>query len=113
MDNAGGMYMNPKNNEVYDEDGKPHEMKFGVIVINPEYPENFAAHLAHEWRHHWQVYHGWKYDGIGADVLDELEYDDAVYRYFTESYCEMDALRFQKKYSNIHDSWEELLFKYL
>ena len=113
MDNAGAMYMPPRNNEVYDEDGKPHDMKFGVIVINPDYPCYFEPHLAHEWRHHWQHFHGWKYDGIGKQILNELKYENAVYKYFTESYCEMDALRFQKKHSYISELWEELLYRHL
>ena len=105
---ASGRYYPPKNREMYDFNGKPYHMRYGVIVINPEY-DNIDSTIAHEWRHHWQHFHGIKFEISSLTMFKELEYNESLLKYFTESKTELDALRFEYKYAGIHDGWEEIL----
>ncbi len=113
--NVGGWYRPPDRSQIY-VDGHYYDSCFGIIVVNATQPEEFAGTIAHEWRHHWQAYHGWKFDGMsGASLIDLINsagYNKAIRKYFAESKSEMDALRFQYKYGGIYKAWEELLYDY-
>jgi len=114
LDKAGGKYYPPdKNHELYDPDGKPYHMRYGVIVINPEY-EPFQSTIAHEWRHHWQHYHGIEFK-ISPRVDDE-NYNETLLNYFTGSKTEWDAVRFQYEHVGFlgeYKEWEKLLYPVL
>ena len=102
LENAGGQYYSPNSDdELYDPDGKPYSMRYGVIVINPEYGP-YQSTIAHEWRHHWQHYNGFEFEISPTRLFDEFDYDTALLKYFTESNTEWDAVRFQYKYSTIY-----------
>lgn len=111
LESSAGQYMDPQPYEIYDMDGHPHDMNFGVIIINLNYTEEFESTLAHEWRHHWQLFHGFEYDGI--DKYKNNDYDKYIINYFTKSKAEMDALRFEVKNSKTHPYFEELLYDYI
>lgn len=115
LDKAGGKYYQPNNCELYDPDGKPYLMRYGVIVIDPEY-EPFQSTIAHEWRHHWQYYNGIKFDISPIDLFDNFDYDTALLKYFTESNTEQDAVRFQYKHVGFfgeYEEWEKSLYPVL
>lgn len=107
----GGQYMRPQYNEVYDDEGHPHDMKFGAIIISSLFPDNVAGTIAHEWRHHWQTFNGWKYDGIGWH--SKSNYYKEIYNYFTKSKSEMDALKFEHRHVGCFEPWEKMFYKHL
>ena len=110
----GGLYIDPEDCEYYDMDGHPIHAGNGLIIVDTTYPEDVESTISHEWRHHWQLFNGFKYDGIGwEDGLDGDDYDIRLKKYFTHSRAEMDALKFQYKHSFICPHWEEILFDYL
>jgi len=109
-----GMYIHPEECEYYDTDGHPFYAGNGLIIVDTRYPEDVESTIAHEWRHHWQLFNGFKLEASDWDVeIDDNDYNDHLIKYFTSSKFEMDALRFQYKYSFIDPSWEELLYQYL
>jgi len=111
MDGCSGRYYSPEKYELYDPDGKPYLMRYGVIVIDPKF-ENYASMiLAHEWRHHWQYYHGIEFE-ISPRVNNE-NYNETLLNYFTGSKTEWDAVRFEYKYSGIFPEWEKPLYPVL
>jgi len=98
----GGNYTSP--NEEY---------PFGLITINSSLDDiDIPATIAHEWRHHWQLFHGWTYDGYVWESGFEKNYEENIFDYFTTSECEMDALRFEYKHGKIPDMWEEMFYPY-
>lgn len=91
---VGGYYCRPDpTREVYDDDGIPHDCRNGLIVISTEF-EGDVATLAHEWRHHYQFYHGIELNSIGW-INDDRSYKEKIIEYFLSSTSEMDAFRFQ------------------
>ena len=117
LSDATGMYFSPDcDNVMFDADGYSYSMDYGVIVVSTlAKNEDIEGTIAHEWRHHWQQYNGFEYDESTITEYDEekMNYDEFAFQYFTTSKAELDALRFEYKYSNIPDQWEELLFKEL
>lgn len=105
---ASGKYYSPRNTEMFDLDGKPYHMRYGIIVINPRY-SNIATTIAHEWRHHWQHFHGIKFQISPLGVFSKMKFNEGLVSYFKSSRTERDALRFQYKHAGIHDGWEEIL----
>lgn len=110
---AGGRYYRPQKGWMFDGDMRPHSMKYGVIVVSPLCSDNVEATIAHEWRHHWQYFHGVKFDATPVNIFQTMAYEKALVKYFKSSRMEMDALRFQYKHSTIHEAWEELLFNFI
>jgi hypothetical protein len=108
-----GIYYSPRYNQIYDDDNRAYDMIYGTIVINSDYSNNFADIIAHEWRHHWQLFHGWKFDTFNSTKHVYEDYDNFIFDYFTKSKCEMDALRFELKYSDIYESWKSILYPYI
>jgi hypothetical protein len=111
-DGRAGSYYHPNpKNEIFDIDGKPHSMKYGVIVLNPKYINDYAEeHIAHEWRHHWQCFNGMEFEDGSYLPSKSSTYEQSLWDYFTGSKLEMDALRFQYKYAGVNDIWEETLY---
>jgi hypothetical protein len=110
LDGCAGKYYHPEKYELYDLDGKPYLMRYGVIVVNPEC-ELVQTTIAHEWRHHWQYYNGIEFE-ISPRV-DNEDYDKSLLKYFTGSKTEFDAIRFECKYTGIFPEWEKPLYSIL
>lgn len=96
LDGMGGFYHFPEPAEVLI--GETHyDATKGLIVVSTE-TEHPASIIAHEWRHHWQTFHGWTYDGIDwPEVETDDEYWPNVARYFAASKSELDALLFEHR----------------
>ena len=114
---VGGWYSSPEEGQEYI-DGCYYDKCFGIIAVDGNLPEkDHAGVIAHEWRHHWQICHGWKFDGMGEQnlfhLIDSVGYDTAILKFFSKSKAEMDALKFQYKYSGVYESWEYLVHDYL
>jgi len=110
---VSGRYYHPSlKNEIFDNDGKPYSMKYGVIAINSNYTDKNVVEgmIAHEWRHHWQYFNGVKMDVSPLDLFSKMNYKEALIKYFTTSKTEFDAIRFQYEHSFIYDVWEKILF---
>lgn len=70
----------------------------GIIVLNPIYHEGLAATTAHEWRHHWQYSHGYKFQDVDWFKLSKkYSYWLAIKKFFLASITEMDALLFEHR----------------
>ena len=102
--NVGGYYRHPEHGELF-VDNRFIPCDNGVIVVHQGAEET----IAHEWRHHWQYCSGYPYDGVGWKNTDD--YDKELRNYFASSIMELDAVRFQLKYSNAdyHDEWKRIL----
>jgi hypothetical protein len=110
LSSYSGYYVSPRAGEREIEGGF-YDLHFGLIVVSTLNPENVAATLAHEWRHHWQACNGWVYDGIGWHSQSPANYDRAIKEYFTRSRCEFDALRFEwrKARCEVNEYWRGIL----
>jgi len=120
LSGCSGSYYDPNTeNEIYTITGKPISMKYGVIVVGNKYDDNTKAGIiAHEWRHHMQYYRGIEYDEpkCKAHEIQDDSYDDMARKYFLTSTCEMDALRFEYKYTRfegLYKPWEELFYDFI
>lgn len=109
---ASGKYYTPRRSELFDLDGKPHDMRYGVIVINPKYNKTEST-IAHEWRHHWQHFHGIKFEISDLKTFGKIKFSQSLINYFRTSKTEKDALRFQYQHAGIHDGWEQILYPFL
>lgn len=95
---CSGFYLHPGKYEV-GIDGLHYDGCFGIIVVSTNAPCDIPSIMAHEWRHHWQKHRGIKYDGV--EWSDPLAATDvgawiaSTKRYFRQSWCEFDALRFE------------------
>lgn len=106
-----GEYFFPSRSELY-LGGRFYDRRHGVIVVSTIHPDYIPSIIAHEWRHHWQEFHGWHYDGIGWQHTNELSrYERNIRAYFTRSRCEADALRFELRRApcEVNDYWRGLL----
>jgi len=111
---ADGCYYHPREKlEIYDIDGKSYSMKYGVIAVNPKNYKNIEETIAHEWRHHMQYFNGIDFGKLSypLEIFNKLPYRKAIWEYFSESEIELDAIRFQYKYSTIFEVWESVLYK--
>ena len=84
----------------------------GVIFVSAEEPENIESILAHEWRHHWQLYHGNLPNKFSFNMsrFDDWEtYDVAIRDYFRSQPHEMDALMFQRRVAKLTPFTDETL----
>lgn len=114
----GGLHYSATRGGYYiDDNYKAHSLARGGIVvnINPIVLETISieATLAHEWRHQWQDYQGWKYDGIGLSENRDLksdEYHTHYMNYFNKSKSEMDALMFAYRMGTLFETYTEELF---
>jgi len=99
-----GLYLAPwKESQIVE--GVEFEPSNGTIIVG-EWGDRMPTEsiIAHEWRHHWQWWNGWDYDGIGWDVNGD--YDANIKDYFLRSKSEIDALRYEeKRASTEHGEW--------
>lgn len=94
----GGAYWSPEPCELLI-GGVYYPCDHGIIEVSTLDPDNSGSVIAHEWRHHWQVYHGWTLRGpMWESVQSGRPYEDAIAHYFTHSAKEADALKFQLRY---------------
>ncbi len=72
----------------------------GTILVDVRAgDEQAAATLAHEFRHHWQQWNGWRYDGVPWTPVASLPaWIAATQAFYRGSRCELDALRFQARH---------------
>lgn len=97
LPNASGCYYHQKTGETFVL-GRHVPLDKGLIVISTIHIRTLsdeAEVFSHEWRHHWQLLNGWKYDG--KPLQDWGDYDawaGNVARYFRTSRSERDALHF-------------------
>lgn len=90
----GGVYFSPWDKPQFDY-GLEVPPSNGTIVVSTRFiGDDFteAAVLAHEFRHHWQVWNGW--DLSGGYNIGGGDWDDEMRRYFSVPH-EFDALRFE------------------
>jgi hypothetical protein len=116
-DGRAGSYCDPDpHNEVFDIDGKPYSMKYGIIIVGSKFGKDEQKNIiAHEWRHHWQYFNGMKHakSKYRATQITQKNYNHAVKQYFSTSKSELDALRFsylQAGFLGKYEPWEELLY---
>ena len=115
---VGGCYVPPTNEPVGIDDieiENPH----GTIVVNhsraydPLYFKESSV-LAHEWRHHWQFFNGID-DGRRKgdfDFSNYYTYESEMVKFFSNSYNEFDALRFEIKHAkSYHNEWVMALLR--
>jgi len=95
----GGLYIPPRDIVMFEHEIEIHPSN-GTIIIG-EYNEDFPleAIMAHEWRHHWQYWNGWEYDGIGWNFTEDYDvYIEQITKYFLHSFSETDALKYELKH---------------
>ncbi len=115
-DKVGSYYCPTPNNEIYDIEGKSYSLKYGAIVVSSRYDNKVQRNIiAHEWRHHWQYYHGIKFEIPKCNVtqITKDNYNDMAKLYFTTSKTELDALRFSYVHAGFlsnYEPWEELFY---
>jgi hypothetical protein len=95
----------PPQAEVFLE-GRYYEARNGLIVLADNACDGA---LAHEFRHHWQYWHGWKYDGNGAGMNLVLPYKQAIVEFFHGSRSEVDALLYEVQKAPRHNRAVEWL----
>jgi hypothetical protein len=96
--NFGGYYYKPSK-----------ERPLGEIAINPDYPDHIKSALAHEFRHHWQVFnYGTTPRGVCWNKLsNKFDYETAIFHYFSKIGEEMDALICEYKHAknDVNEWW--------
>lgn len=102
--NFSGCYYHPEDS-IVNVNGREFELKNGLIIFNIDFGD--PSTLAHEWRHHWQWYNGWKVDSILPNY--EIGYKEAMIEFYSNSISELDALLFEIKKSpdDTNQEWYE------
>ena len=91
---AGGFYFQPlRRSRVWE--GLEVPPSRGLIMVNVDYGPSVPAILAHEFRHHWQRFHGWRSDT--QPYRTDLPTHIALRRFYRASRSEMDALRHEMR----------------
>ena len=112
LPDCGGCYYKPQHGGVY-VDLVRYDLSHGLIVIADDGDDHTGSTIAHEWRHHWQLFNlgDCKAIGWGSVLASSVNYEAAIKRYYRGSSTEMDALLFQHKYSpsKTTDYWFGLL----
>lgn len=90
-DDVSGMYYHP-----YEDYPK------GLVQISENCTtdsEGYASTLAHEFRHHWQLFNfGWNNNRVcWFNLISKYDYDEAIRLYFEKNPDERDALLFENK----------------
>lgn len=116
----GGMYHRPVRREC--QIGQRfYDLRRGLILLSLlscsdfEISDNYdyeATGLAHEWRHHWQHWHGYESDSLGWPPPGAFDsYNQQIREFYTQSYTEMDALLFSWRVTGkIEDYVEEAIW---
>ena len=108
LNGCSGYYSRPQNTESL-VDGKFINLTNGLIVCEED--DGVDGTIAHEWRHHWQLFHFGKNDNpIQFD--ESIDYDLAIKKYFKDR-MELDALLFSHRIAPNHSSeyWINLVKK--
>ncbi len=111
LKNAAGIYYSPEQGSFL---SNGMDRSNGIIVVDPVLHDDVDSVIAHEWRHHYQWFHGPFYKGPSWKYLsDKYSYEEAVVKYFTLSPIEMDAFTFSLKHTKdiVDDIWLELIVK--
>lgn len=71
----------------------------GLIHIIASNDNCIEATIAHEFRHHWQMFNGDLHPAntLSLFSLDHLSYEEQIYYYFSKQPAELDALYFERK----------------
>lgn len=110
MDQVGGQYYRPGRYEI-EKDGRYHDARRGIIIISTRYPELIPGSIAHEWRHHWQIFNigphpnwPWQFEN-GKD-----DYQESIRKYF-RMWHEFDAFRFEYHFARnwSNENWREII----
>lgn len=108
-----GYLCKPEKKEVLI-DGRYYSLNRGIIVMNDmQNDDDIPATLAHEWRHLWQFYNSFVYDGKDWNTNDKISYRKRIIEFFTTSYHEYDALLFELNKSpyDLNREWHEWIIK--
>ncbi len=111
LKDASGLYYRPERG-VFLSNGI--DRSNGVIVVDPDKHIIVDAVIAHEWRHHYQHFHGpYKKGPSWYDLSDKYSYKEAIIKYFVQSPTEMDSFIFQIKHGKDKDDemWLEWIVK--
>lgn len=103
----------PFDNQVYGGYYRPGSRKLVVVEKPPwAWDDDFAATIAHEYRHHIQ-YELSLFKRISSKIRTDLSYEKQIAWYFNTFPWEMDALLFEYKHakSNTNDWWLNHLVK--
>ena len=118
MSGGSGAYCQPRSQPIRVDGKEIVPGPGGIILIGikhaslPE-PIEFAATIAHEWRHGWQKQSGFEFDQDVELLRSQLPYEESLKRYFRGSKTETDALWFQwiKTHSPLSEYWVDLVHK--
>ena len=106
----------PEDNRLLVEDGCDYDMRDGLIIIHAtSLDDELPECIAHEMRHVWQYYRGWRYDGnTKISFSDETKKKQNIIQYFTTSISEMDALQYSllKAPSQSACEWYEWIIRH-
>jgi hypothetical protein len=87
-----------------------------VIQIDADSIPDISSGIAHEFRHHWQLYtYGWGNKEYWTAYDENISYDEYILNYYLGDRYELDALIFECKYAPNDNnlSWLELVVKYM
>ena len=111
LENVSGLYYRPEHGVTL---SNGVDRSNGIIVVDPQRRSRLESVIAHEWRHHYQHFHGPYEKGPSWDYLSSIyTYEEAVIKYFTLSCVEMDSFTFSMKHTKdvLDDFWLELIVK--
>jgi hypothetical protein len=112
LNGAGGLYIHPSKKPILIR-GEYIEPSKGTIIVGIGAVGydclDIESTLAHEWRHHWQWWNGYRTNNIRW--VYSGNYEEDIVRYFSNSPNELDALRFEVQQTNSEYSkwWLSLL----
>jgi hypothetical protein len=72
-----------------------YSFRNGLIFVDVDQADSIAATVAHEWRHHWQVFN--QPTSPGRPINPELDYRSSITEFFLSNAHEADALRYELK----------------
>lgn len=103
----GGWYHTPEPGHIVVHEDREYDASKGIIIICGGAIGYEEAVLAHEWRHHWQAYHGllpewdWPWIDKGNWLESRLHYYQAWH--------ELDAFMFEMKFAQDLDEYQQVL----
>jgi hypothetical protein len=112
--NVSGYYRHPQPEErIYDDLDFVVPKNTGVIVVDFDDLDNAKSALAHEFRHHWQMYNHINLCSTGWAYVYNLtnNYEESIRRFFYSCDFEMDAYKYtcEVASSELTDYWAGLL----
>lgn len=107
-ENCQGCYWHPEEREVLI--GERYvNCKNGICLTTDSCVDELAT-CAHEFRHHLQWLNGITDDGTWPDFTVAASYEQNIKSFFSDSWCEQDALLFERAVSpnELTDYWIDL-----